>query len=157
HDWYRLGCRFLVDQQKRDGSWQGAQRPSQFDHAPLVATTFSLLFLSKGRTPVLISKLAYGNRDSHGWNNKRNDVRNLVEYASRELFQKKPLAWQIFDVRQMDAGGEDAQSALAAELLASPVVWFNGHDLAPRDREEAILRNYLAGGGFVFAEVCCGS
>ena len=32
--------------------------------------------------------------------NDRDDARNLTEYASRELFKKKPLNWQVFDIRR---------------------------------------------------------
>ena len=72
HDWYEIGCRYLVSIQKGDGSWQGL---GNLDGAPVVATSFALLFLAKGRTPVLITKLAYGPRDYDGWNNKHSDAR----------------------------------------------------------------------------------
>ena len=102
HDWYEVGSRFLVDNQKDDGSWRGTGRGA-FDTAPVIATSFSLLFLSKGRTPVLISKLAYGSKNSTGWNNKRSDIKNLVEFCGKELFKGRPLAWQVFDVRDLEA------------------------------------------------------
>jgi hypothetical protein len=156
HDWYEVGCRYLVDIQKADGSWQGGVGGHQLDGSPIVATSFALLFLSKGRTPVLVSKLAYGQTDYQGWNNKRSDVRNLVEFCSREIFKKQPLAWQSFDVRSMEADTEEACQRLASQLLPSPVVFVNGHDFAPRGKEERILKHYLANGGFLFAEACCG-
>jgi hypothetical protein len=158
-DWYEVGCRFLVGAQKANGSWEGTGgRGIQADSSPMVATSFALLFLAKGRTPVLVTKLAYGGVDSSDWNNKRGDVRHLVEFASRELFKKQPLAWQVFDVRHGGRGAaRDEESKWAAELLQSPIVYFNGHDFAPRDREERVLQQYLENGGFVFAEACCGS
>jgi hypothetical protein len=155
NDWYEVGCRYLVGIQKGDGSWQGN---GGLDSPPAIATSFALLFLAKGRTPVLLTKLAYGPRDYEGWNNKHSDVRHLVEFASRELFKRQPLAWQIFDVR----GGVKAEtvaerSHLAAELLPSPIVYFNGHDMAPPDsREREILKEYVQNGGFILAEACCG-
>lgn len=156
HDWYEVGCRYLVGAQKADGSWSGFAGRGTFDPWPVIATSFSLLFLSKGRTPVLISKLAYGDVDYLGWNNKRNDVRHLVEFASKELFKGEPLAWQAFDVRRFEANTEASRRQLAAQLLQSPLVYFNGHDLAPRDKEAEILKEYVAGGGFILAENCCG-
>ncbi|MFO0880466.1 MAG: DUF4159 domain-containing protein [Gemmataceae bacterium] len=156
HDWYEVGCRYLVAAQKADGSWTGLAGRGTFDHWPVIATSFSLLFLSKGRTPVLISKLAYGDRDSTGWNNKRSDIKHLVEFTSRELFKGEPLAWQVYDVRRMEAATEESRRRLAAQLLQTPIVWFNGHDIAPRDKEAEILKEYLANGGFVFVENCCG-
>ncbi|MFO0846269.1 MAG: DUF4159 domain-containing protein [Gemmataceae bacterium] len=156
HDWYEIGCRYLVALQRADGSWAGSASRGSLDHWPVVATSFSLLFLSKGRTPVLVSKLAYGNANDMGWNNKRSDVKHLVEFTSRELFKGEPLAWQVFDVRNADAPTEASRRALAAQLLQTPVVYFNGHHMAPRDKEAEILKEYLANGGFVLAENCCG-
>jgi hypothetical protein len=156
HDWYEVGCRFLVDIQKPDGHWEGMGGRNQLDGWPVVATSFALLFLAKGRTPVLVSKLAYGAADEQGWNNKRNDVRHVVEFTSRELFKNQPLAWQVFDVRRKEANTLEERRALAAELLGSPIVYFNGHDMAPRNKEEEILREYVDNGGFILAENCCG-
>lgn len=152
HDWYRLGCEFLVEAQKGDGRWDGDGR--QFDHWPVVATSFSLLFLSKGRTPVMMTKLAYQRGDD--WNNKRSDCKNLVEFVSKELFKGQPLAWQIFDARNRAAEDQDSIRELAADLLQSPVVYFNGHTRAPSGKEREVLKEYLSNGGFVFAEACCG-
>jgi len=152
HDWYRLGCEFFVETQKADGRWDGEGR--QFDHWPVVATSFSLLFLSKGRTPVLMTKLAYNRGDD--WNNKRSDCKNLVAFVSKELFKGQPMAWQIFDSRAKLAEQEDQVKDLAAELLQSPVTYFNGHNRAPTGKERDILKEYLNNGGFVFAEACCG-
>ena len=49
-DWYILGCEYLIKQQRADGSWIGDLTEAD----PLVATSFALLFLVKGRTPVLL-------------------------------------------------------------------------------------------------------
>jgi hypothetical protein len=154
HDWYRVGCEYLVKIQKSDGSWQGSSKVQTLDPYPVVATSFALLFLSKGRTPILISKLAHNTGD--GWNNKRADARHLVDFASHELFKNQPMAWQVFDVRGKDADTDAKVRDLAAELLPSPIVWFNGHDFAPRDKEEKVLKEYVENGGFLFAEACCG-
>jgi hypothetical protein len=162
HDWYEVGCRYLVSVQKADGSWGGRPTGRFPDYWPVVATSFSLLFLSKGRTPVLITKLAYGPPDNdnppriQNWDRKRSDVRHLVEFSSRELFKKQPLAWQVFDVRARPVENDAAVKRLAAQLLESPVVYFNGHHQAPRGKEKAILKEYLENGGFIFAEACCG-
>ncbi|HEV3235730.1 MAG TPA: DUF4159 domain-containing protein [Gemmataceae bacterium] len=159
HDWYREGCEYLVNaQDPKDGGWKGH---GTFENSPLVNTCFSLLFLSKGRTPVLISKLSHAANVGGGritfedWNNDRNDVRNLVDFTSRELFKRMPLGWQIFDAKR--AGGQSSED-LTAELLQSPIVYFNGHH-APQfnDKEIEMLQKYVEEGGFVIAEACCGS
>jgi hypothetical protein len=156
-DWYEVGARHLMATQKEDGSWTRATGPgSRFpDYWPVVATSFAVLFLAEGRTPVLVAKLAYGPPDGRGWDNQRDAVRHLVEFTGRELFKKRPLAWQVFDVRRRDVTDAEVK-ALAAALREAPVVFFNGHTAAPRGKEEAILKEYLARGGLVFAEACCG-
>jgi hypothetical protein len=154
-DWYRLGCKNLVDQQnKADGSWAG-------EGHPVIATSFALLFLAKGQTPVLISKLVHGRGGAFGedtdWNNDRNDVRNLVTFVGREVFQGKHLAWQVFNPRQSGDLTPQRLDQLTAELLQSPIAYFNGHR-APvfTDGEKVLLRKYVENGGFVLAEACCG-
>jgi len=162
HDWYREGCDYLTQKHRHaNGSWsllRGGIRDNE-DGNPVLATSFSLLFLSKGRTPVLISKLVHHPRDTpdEGWNNKHHDLRHLTEYVSQNLFDRQPLAWQVFNARQ--TGSNDAE-ALAAELLQSPVAYFNGHRLRAdhfTDTEKKMLRLYVEQGGFILAEACCGS
>jgi hypothetical protein len=166
HDWYREGCQFLVGRQHQDGSWSEA---GFYDQWPVVSTGFALLFLSKGRTPVLISKLVHGpwprQENDTDWNNDRNDIRHLTEFASKELFKKMPLAWQSFDVlRAVDLKGgarsEEEMLEVTSDLLQSPIAYFNGHKSPLRrftDVEKDLLKKYVENGGFILAEACCGS
>src|SRR5262249_28657823 len=94
HDWYRVGCEYLVRNQDAQGAWNG----TGFDRYTTLATSFAILFLSKGRTPIMISKLVHGPNED--WNNDHNDARNLVDFSSRELFKRQPLAWQVFDAKR---------------------------------------------------------
>jgi hypothetical protein len=164
HDWYREGCEFLVGKQRDNGAWRG--RGMFREDGEIVATSFALLFLSKGRTPVLISKLAHG--DGNDWNNDRSDCRHLTEYVVKQrLFRKRKgepgaalpvqLAWQVFDIRRLGDLPRDRLQGLTAELLQSPILYFNGH-LPPRlsGSEEELLKQYVENGGFIFAEACCG-
>src|SRR5262249_28498754 len=96
-----------------------------------------------------------GGPAKRGGNSKPTDLRPLVGSASRELFKNKPLAWQVFDTRGWLAGPAARRRALAS-LRQSPVVFFNGHDRVPQGELRELLRDYLAGGGFVLAENCCG-
>ena len=153
HDWYREGCTWLTTagRQRADGSWSGG---GQLDGWPVVTTSFALLFLSKGRTPVLVSKLRHGpNQD---WNNDHSDVRHLVEYMSDKVFKHQPLAWQVFDMqRGLDANADDPLR-VTADLLQSPVAFLNGHRKPVfQGAEEKILAKYVDEGGFIFAEACC--
>jgi hypothetical protein len=169
-DWYRQGCDFLVGGQRADGSWS-ANEEDDFKGVNVISTSFALLFLSKGRSPVLISKMAHGGytmkdkmlveKEGKGglidWNRKHNDARNLTEYASRELFKGLPLGWQTYDPRRREF--TDAEIlAEAGVLVQSPILYITGHN-APTltGQQEKLLKKYLEEGGFVVAEACCGS
>jgi hypothetical protein len=172
HDWYREGSEHLVEKQQGDGFWSS---PGNFDQNAVVSTAFALLFLSKGRTPVLISKTVHGvwprkNPGQPGfdldWNNDRNDLRHLVSFASKELFKNLPLAWQTYDLmwavnaRSGGALNEEEQADVVSEMLQSPIFYITGHD-SPLERftatERNLLKRYVESGGFIFAEACCSS
>jgi hypothetical protein len=152
-DWYREGCEYLVERQGENGGWADQERIIR--GSEIVPTAFALLFLAKGRTPVLISKLAFGQTDD--WNNDRNDARNLAAYASKNVFRHLPLGWQVFDTRRVDATTNDAILELVGQLLQSPIAYFDGHE-APEfsDVQEKMLKEYIEQGGFILAEACCG-
>jgi hypothetical protein len=156
HDWYREGSSYLVGLQSEDDSWPS----SNLGHPPfpaVVNTGFALLFLSKGRTPVLISKWAHGPGESAGWNNKHFDAKNLADFASREMFKRQPLAWQAYDPRRLKTLTAGERLGEVGTLLQSPIVYMNGHD-APRldDQPKRLLKQYVEEGGFLLAEACCG-
>ena len=105
-DWYRLGCKYLVAKQDAvDGAWRSRGRSSISYEFDLVQSSFALLFLSKGRTPVLISKMVHGNsfprseRDKD-WDQRPDDLRNLTKFVSKNVFNGTRLAWQAFDIRR---------------------------------------------------------
>ena len=142
HDWYRAGAEFLVGaQQKPGGNWLNEDR-NYGEGNPLISTSYALLFLAKGRRPVLLAKLKHGPDDD--WNHHRRDVANLTSYV--ESRWDRSLSWQVID----------SQAATAADLLQAPVLFLNGQE-RPRftDREVRELREYLDQGGFLFAEACC--
>ena len=170
-DWYREGCDWLVRTQNKDGSWASETGVAE-DQTKVMATAFALLFLSKGRSPVLISKLAHGDaviKDGIliekgaddaivGWNRKQNDARNLADYASRELFKNLPLGWQVYDPRRKSFPTDQDILDEVGVLVQSPILLINGHE-APRltGQQEKLLKKYIEEGGFVIAEACCGS
>jgi hypothetical protein len=142
YDWYRLGSEKLVNEQDRlSGFWRGTGGE---EDDPYVATSFALLFLGKGRRPVLMVKLMHGPRGNVDWNNHRSDVANLTSYV--ESRWKRDLSWQIVDVH----------SAKLDDLMQSPVLFFNGRrPLNFTDAEIKTLREYVDQGGFLFIEACC--
>jgi hypothetical protein len=167
HDWYREGCEFLTRSQKPVGAWQGSGR---WDRWPHINTSFALLFLSKGRTPVLISKLVHGNFPRNpadtDWNSDRHDLQNLTAYLAKEhnaeLFGKKPLAWQTYDVMRAlyarsDKPNQADEDAVVADMRQAPVLYITGHN-APQiqPQETALIKRFVENGGFIIAEACCG-
>jgi hypothetical protein len=99
-------------------------------------------------------------RNHLDWTRRRNDLRHLVDFASKEIFKKMPLAWQSVDLSR-DALATGAQlNEATAELLQSPIVYLTGHE-NPNNRlsksEKAVLKRYVANGGFILAVACCGA
>jgi hypothetical protein len=173
-DWYREGCDFLTGLQDNTGAWATKKPGFGEDANKVISTAFALLFLSKGRSPVLISKLAYGNSTFDvrtgiltekganpnilGWNRKHNDARNLTDFASRELFKNLPLGWQVYDPRRRDFPKESDILAEVGVLVQSPILYFNGHEKPVlTGQQQKLLKKYIEEGGFVIAEACCGS
>src|SRR4051812_13587932 len=139
NDWYRLGAdEFVQTQNRLSGFWRGVSE------SPVVATSFALLFLAKGRAPVLVNKLRHGPRND--WENDTDDVRNIVSVVSRDW--KSLLTWQVVD----------PAAAGVADLLQAPILFFNGHQ-APEFNAIAQqnLREFVEEGGFIFADACCSS
>lgn len=143
HDWYREGAELLVSwQDSLDGTWRGTGVVEQ--NNPIVSTSFALLFLAKGRRPVLVSKLRYtANED---WNPHRNDLHNLNRYV--EGLWEQRMTWQVIDIGAVKT---------AEDLLQTPVLWISGKQGFSIDaQQEQLLKEYIEGGGFVFAEAGCG-
>jgi hypothetical protein len=140
NDWYREGAQELVQIQSRTlGCWRGAGAENE-----IIATSFALLFLAKGRAPVLINKLYH--LPPGDWDNDPDDVRNLVGVVSRDW--QNLLTWQVVD----------PNVASVQDLLQAPIVFFNGHR-APEFSARATqnLRDYVEQGGVIIGEACCGS
>jgi hypothetical protein len=144
HDWYHEGAQKLVqDQDKRQGFWRGAGPVEGQEPVGLITTSFALIFLGRGGSPVLMLKAKHAPSDD--WMNDPDDVRNLVAIVARD--RKQSLNWQVVDV----------DTATVDELLLAPILFLNGHQ-APTLSENGkkVLRAYVERGGFVFADACCG-
>jgi hypothetical protein len=161
-DWYKAGIKTLLAAQKPSGSWES--RSSLIDGDPAVATSFALLFLAKGKTPVLIHKMAHGptpRKYSGSWNVHYNDIRNLTDFCSKQVFKRNnrpiPLTWQIFDASRQAIGRDVNPDVILQDLLQAPVCFINGLD-APKFSagEKNLLKRYIEQGGFIFAEASCG-
>ncbi len=123
HDWYGELAAHLVAHQQPDGSFGNR-----------VDTAYGLLFLSRGRHPILFNKLRYAG----DWNDRPGDVAHLARFAGGQL--ERPLNWQVVNVRR---DGSD--------WLDAPVLYVSGRSpptLAVRDY--AALRDFALGGGLIF-------
>ncbi|HET6423237.1 MAG TPA: DUF4159 domain-containing protein [Planctomycetaceae bacterium] len=162
HDWYRQGAAFLLaNQLPRSGSWRGiGQYESGEGDKSVVGTSLSLLFLSKGLAPVMMSKMKHGPRDparpmevvGQDWNTHPRDVRNLMEHISGLPRWPSLLTSQEVDVlKASEAGGGGVDA-----LLQAPILFLTGSQaLALSPKEIALLKDYLAQGGFIFACPTC--
>ncbi|NLF09114.1 MAG: DUF4159 domain-containing protein [Pirellulaceae bacterium] len=145
-DWYREGADMLVRRQDGlSGYWTGM---GGAEIQPVIGTSFALLFLSKGRWPVLMGKLQHGS--GNDWNRHRADVANLTARIEKQW--KRDLTWQVVDLRL----------ATVEDLLQTPVLYLCGRASplpdAPAEQTEMArkLRDYLDRGGFLLAEGSCG-
>lgn len=158
-DWYREGASKLVNAQNNgpSGYWKGA---GPVEGEPVIGTSLSLLFLSKGRRPVVMSKVRY--TTTNDWDNHPAAVQNLTRRV--ELQWKRDLTWQTFDLNPRQFAGlqgallEEAKQTQLQNMLESPVLFFSGREdfiLTPTEVEN--LRRYVDHGGFIFAEACDGN
>ncbi|MCX5683394.1 MAG: hypothetical protein NT049_06895, partial [Planctomycetota bacterium] len=81
HNWYKEGVEHLLKEQK-GGTW-----------GDTVNTCFALLYLYKGRAPVLYNKLRFDGV----WNAHRRDLAKLTSYIEREKEQQ--FHWQIVETK----------------------------------------------------------
>ena len=142
HDWYREGARMFVDAQDQLSGQFVARRIED----ATVATSFALLFLAKGRRPVLVAKSRHS--PDADWNRHGHDIAHLVEHVESRWQKDYPagLSWHVLD----------APAASHADLMQAPVFWLSGKslfDLGPDAGRR--LRAYIDDGGFIFAEACC--
>jgi hypothetical protein len=127
HDWYRELARQILAAQNPDGSW-GPQ--------PLVDTAYSLLFLARGRHPILMNKLRFDGF----WANRPRDLANLSKYVSEQIEQ--PVNWQVVPISHDWTDWTDC-----------PILYLASHEapvLADRDYDN--IRSFIQSGGLLFTQ-----
>ena len=130
HDWYReLAARAILGQ-FANGAWG---RKADGNDA-LVDTAFIVVFLSRGRHPIMMNKL----RVEDAWANRPRDLANLARFAGREL--ERPLNWQVVNLQRP-----------WHDWLDAPVLYLAGHQyLRLTDEDVDKLRAFIEGGGMLF-------
>lgn len=139
HDWYREGAERLLDlQDDFMGFWSGDGPLENRD----VATSFALLFLSKGKRQVVVGRLKYTDQREPGqWQQHPDALRQLVRHVERDW--GRDLTWQTID------GG----TADLNDLLQTPVLVISGRqslNLGPEVSDR--LKQYIDQGGCILFE-----
>jgi len=121
HDWYLEGAKmFVSSQDPLSGSFQ-----SKGSEDAVVATSFALLFLAKGRRPVVIAKSQHGPRND--WNQHGHDISHLVEFIEKRWRDDYPagLSWHVLNTQEantlreyIDQGGFIFAEATCSEGAA---------------------------------------
>lgn len=144
-DWYREGAEQLIKVNLDPLTGRFAGTSGDEERVAELSTAFSLLFLAKGRRPVVMAKLHWGEPGSNDWDHHRAGVQNLTAHI--EKLWKRDLAWQTIDLN----------NAKVVDLLESPVLVISGSGAFDvSDGEKKALKEYVQQGGFIFAEACQG-
>ena len=147
-DWYAAGANMLIKNQRADGSWEGG-----FPGATAVpATAFALLFLVRGREPVMFNKLQYditskltGLTKEGNWNQRPRDVANLTRWTANRI--EHGLNWQIVNLK-----------ASIEDLHDAPILYLSGdQELSLSTADEAKLREFVQSGGMILGNGDCGT
>jgi hypothetical protein len=124
-DWFGEGAAELLRTQGPDGGWGN-----------LEDTSLALLFLARGRLPIVFSKLRY----EGAWNARPRDLAHLTRWVENNF--ETPVRWQVLDV-----------SVPESEWLEAPVLYISGAAVpkfSPADI--AKLRAYALSGGLILSE-----
>ncbi|HEV8608141.1 MAG TPA: DUF4159 domain-containing protein, partial [Tepidisphaeraceae bacterium] len=137
HDWYKELAGAVVGKQWPNGAWG---REDKGENA-IIDTAYTLLFLARGRHPVMMNKLRF---DGY-WNNRARDLAHLTSVASREL--ERVVNWQIVSSERD-----------WADWLDAPILMMSSH-AAPKLKAEDYtkLRAYVDAGGMIFTHADGGS
>lgn len=132
-DWFEDGAAFLLRRQRADGSWPGYGS----NMSTLRNTAFALLFLSHGRAPVMVNKLAHG----PDWDARLRDAAGLTRFATHAF--ERLLNWQIVEL-----------NSPLDEWLEAPLLYLYGRRPPKFTAVEVQrLREYCLRGGMLLVVV----
>jgi hypothetical protein len=165
-DWYAVGAESLVRKQNKDGSWGTEEKTHNPRSVP--DTVFSILFLVRGRAPVVMNKLEYevaapaaaapvstaAKPDDKArkpttipdpWNQRPRDVANFASWAGK--MTEEYLNWQVVNLK-----------VAAADLHDAPILYIAGsYPLNFNAEEIKKLRQFCEGGGMILGNADCGN
>jgi hypothetical protein len=114
-------------------------------------TVFSMIFLTRGRAPLVMNKLQY-EINMHGdtpreanWNQRPRDAANVTKWIGRQL--EHFLNWQVVSLK-----------VPVEELHDAPILYISGNQKVDfTDEEIAKLRTFVLEGGLIYANADCDS
>jgi hypothetical protein len=151
-DWFKWGSDILQKEQDPSGEWGSgmfAMKPGSVVDGGVWNTSFALLFLSRGRAPVLFNKLQYNilkgrtTASEANWNQRPRDVANITRLLANQ--SETSLNWQIVNLQQP-----------AQDLIDAPLMYMSGNEaikLSPADMEK--LKEYVNEGGIIVGHADC--
>jgi hypothetical protein len=136
-NWYDKGADFLISHQNAGtGAWDQGD-------GPVADTALGLLFLVRGRAPVVMNKLDYS--ASSGWDRRPRDLAHLTNWISKTIEARRPLNWQTVDL----AGDPD-------DWHEAPILYVCGRDaLRLSVAEQAKLKQFAEDGGLILFNTDC--
>jgi hypothetical protein len=153
HEWFREGAAELI---RQIGTWSGDQSAftineelrgadGTFDGAVrLRHLAFSLLFLSRGRTPVAIEKARF---QPGRWNNRPRDVANIARHLGTQT--ESELPWQIVTLEGHDGHDDhddhdDENSGGAGDAFSAPILYLASDAALPAIQDNSTaIRAYI--------------
>jgi len=141
-DWFKKGSKFLLKEQRKNGSWYGGAKFI----GDIPDTCFALLFLARGRAPVVMNKLDYSNEtEKRPWNQRPRDAANISGWIGHWL--ERDLNWQIVNLN-VDVN----------ELHDAPILYIAGSQKLELTPEQgAKIKQFIEQGGLVLGHADCGA
>jgi len=142
HNWFVEGSDWLTHNQNADGSWGAPGDIWGFNQQNILDTSFAILFLARGRAPVIMEKVQYsvleGNRTVPGhWNRAPRDLANFSRWMSTQL--EADYNWQV---TSLDVPDQDLHDA--------PILYISGDQtLTFSDSDVAKLKQFVEEGGLI--------
>ncbi|HWE02453.1 MAG TPA: DUF4159 domain-containing protein [Tepidisphaeraceae bacterium] len=137
-DWYQIGAEAIVRGQAASGSFGSVHD-----------TCFALLFLVRGRAPVMMNKLMYETASKKlpdPWNERPRDSANLARWMGKHSVESF-FNWQIVNLK-----------VSVDELHDAPILYIAGsEELSLSDQDIEKLRTYVEQGGMILGNADCGS
>jgi hypothetical protein len=123
HDWFRDLAADTLKKQGKEGEFGDE-----------VDTAFALLFLSRGRHPLLMNKLHF----IGAWANRPRDVANLAKFVSKET--ERPLNFQVVSLKSE-----------WSDWMDCPILYLSSHEPPIFDESDfAKLKQFVTAGGLLF-------